>query len=43
MKSLGAFAREGDPNDAALGTAWKPWPASLVFDAGPEAARISSQ
>ncbi|RYF37211.1 MAG: carboxylesterase/lipase family protein, partial [Comamonadaceae bacterium] len=43
MASLGAFARNGDPNHAALGTAWRPWPARIVFDAAPEAARISSR
>lgn len=43
MRSLGAFARRGDPNDAALGTTWNTWPAQLVFDAGPDAARISTR
>ena len=33
MKSLGAFARDGDPNHALLGTAWPRWPATLRFDA----------
>lgn len=41
MKSLGAFARSGDPNDPALGTAWRPWPSRIVFDATPQEARIS--
>jgi para-nitrobenzyl esterase len=43
MKSLGAFARRGDPNDAALGTTWAAWPSRIVFDAGPQAARISTE
>lgn len=43
MRSLGAFARRGDPNDAALGTTWNTWPAQLLFDAGPDAARISTR
>jgi para-nitrobenzyl esterase len=43
MSSLGAFARSGDPNHAALGTAWRPWPARIVFDATPQAARITAR
>jgi para-nitrobenzyl esterase len=41
MRSIGAFARNGDPNHAALGTVWPAWPRSLVFDATPDAKRIS--
>jgi para-nitrobenzyl esterase len=34
MKSLGAFARVGDPNaPSELGVAWPTWPSTLVFDA----------
>lgn len=33
MRSLGAFARHGDPNDPELGTRWPVWPGRLVFDA----------
>jgi len=33
MKSIGAFAKNGDPNDAALGVTWPTWPKKLVFDA----------
>ncbi|OOG49887.1 carboxylesterase family protein [Polaromonas sp. C04] len=33
MKSLAAFARNGDPNDPALGVTWPTWPKKLVFDA----------
>ncbi|WP_395702461.1 tannase/feruloyl esterase family alpha/beta hydrolase [Aquabacterium sp.] len=33
MRSLGAFARSGDPNNAALGVNWPTWPATLRFDA----------
>ena len=36
MRSIGAFARNGDPNDASLGVAWPPWPGTLVFDATPK-------
>lgn len=41
MRSIGAFARDGDPNNAALGTRWPAWPKSLVFDATLDAKRIS--
>jgi len=40
MKSLGAFAHHGDPNHPGLGTTWPQWPASLVFDADRQRARI---
>jgi para-nitrobenzyl esterase len=43
MKSVGAFARSGDPNDAALGATWKPWPSRILFDASPQTARISTE
>lgn len=43
MKSLGAFARNGDPNDPALGVAWPQWPRKLVFDASPTATSITVQ
>ena len=43
MKSVGSFARTGDPNHPGLGTAWKGWPARLVFDADDREARISSR
>ena len=33
MSSIAAFARTGDPNNAAVGTAWPTWPSKLVFDA----------
>ncbi|HEY3270471.1 MAG TPA: carboxylesterase family protein [Geothrix sp.] len=33
MGAIGAFARQGDPNSAALGTAWPAWPRTLIFDA----------
>lgn len=41
--SLGAFAREGDPNHPALGTAWPTWPRTIVFDADASAARIGTR
>ena len=43
MKTLGAFARNGDPNNAALGVTWPAWPAQLLFDATPSAKAISVQ
>jgi para-nitrobenzyl esterase len=33
MKTLGAFARKGDPNSPVLGVTWAPWPSTLLFDA----------
>jgi para-nitrobenzyl esterase len=35
LRSIGAFARTGDPNDVTLGVVWPTWPRTLVFDAGP--------
>ncbi len=33
MSSIGAFAKNGDPNNAALGVTWPVWPQKLIFDA----------
>lgn len=41
MASIGAFAKNGDPNHAGLGTSWQPWPRKLVFDASLTQAQIS--
>lgn len=43
MSSVGAFMRTGDPNTAALGTNWAPWPVRLHFDATPSTLKISTQ
>ena len=43
MRTIGAFAASGDPNNAALGTKWPTWPSTLVFDATPTAKAISVQ
>jgi para-nitrobenzyl esterase len=43
MRSIGAFARSGDPNDASLGVTWPTWPKTLVFDATPTAKAIRVQ
>jgi len=43
MASLAAFARTGNPNHAALGASWQPWPRKLVFDATPTQAAIAQQ
>jgi len=41
MSSLAAFARTGDPNNAALGVTWPNWPKVLHFDASDAARQIS--
>jgi para-nitrobenzyl esterase len=33
MRSIGAFAKRGDPNNETLGAYWPTWPAGLIFDA----------
>ena len=44
MRSLGAFARRGDPNSPhALGVTWPAWPSTLIFDATPIAKAITVQ
>ena len=40
MRSIGAFARNGDPNDVVLGANWPTWPRTLVFDATPTALQV---
>ena len=40
MRSIGAFARKGDPNDASLGVTWPTWPKTLIFDATLKAKAI---
>lgn len=41
MRSVGAFARSGDPNNASLGVGWPTWPQKLIFDATPTGKLIS--
>lgn len=41
MRTIGTFARQGNPNHEALGVKWPAWPASLIFDASQTARRIS--
>ncbi|HUR90586.1 MAG TPA: carboxylesterase family protein [Ramlibacter sp.] len=43
QQSISSFARSGDPNNAALGTTWAPWPSRLVFDASLTAKAIHSE
>jgi para-nitrobenzyl esterase len=43
MASVAAFARNGDPNNEAIGRSWQPWPAKLIFDATPTQAAITTQ
>lgn len=33
MNSIGTFAKNSDPNNAALGVTWPTWPQKLIFDA----------
>ncbi|MGH8808862.1 MAG: carboxylesterase/lipase family protein [Noviherbaspirillum sp.] len=43
MSSIAAFARNGDPNNAALGVTWEPWPKKLMFDASLTQKQITLQ
>jgi para-nitrobenzyl esterase len=43
MKTLGAFAHRGDPNNRHLGVFWPAWPSTLVFDASDTRTAISVQ
>ena len=43
MQTMASFARNGDPNNAALGAAWAPWPRTLVFDASLSAKSIRTE
>jgi para-nitrobenzyl esterase len=44
MKSLGAFAKRGDPNaPQVLGVTWQTWPSTLIFDATATSKQISVQ
>ena len=43
MATVGAFIRNGDPNNAGLGVTWPAWPATLSFNASNSAAQISVQ
>ena len=40
MQTVANFARNGDPNNGALGVTWATWPRTLVFDASPTAKSI---
>lgn len=40
MQTMATFARNGDPNNTALGVAWPAWPRTLVLDATPAAKAI---
>lgn len=42
MASVGQFARTGNPNHAALGATWQPWPGQLHFNASLTAAQITA-
>jgi para-nitrobenzyl esterase len=43
MASIGAFARNGDPNHAGLGVTWQPWPKKVLFDATLTQTKITVQ
>ena len=43
MKTIGAFAKNSDPNNAALGVTWQQWPQKLLFDATLTGKVISTQ
>ena len=43
MRSLGAFARRGDPNNGSLHVHWPAWPKELLFDATDRHKAISVQ
>jgi para-nitrobenzyl esterase len=43
MRTLGAFAENGDPNNRSLGVYWPRWPARLLFDASLTNKLISVQ
>ncbi|CAN5354454.1 para-nitrobenzyl esterase [soil metagenome] len=43
MNTVGAFARNGDPNNASLGVKWAPWPKKLFFDATLSETNISAE
>lgn len=40
MQTMASFARNGDPNNGALGTTWAAWPRTLLLDASPTAKSI---
>jgi para-nitrobenzyl esterase len=43
MKSIAAFAKNSDPNNAALGVTWPVWPGKLLFNASLTAKVITTQ
>ncbi|QAU32699.1 carboxylesterase family protein [Janthinobacterium sp. 17J80-10] len=43
MSTIAAFAKNGDPNNAALGVTWPAWPKKLIFDATLATKNISVQ
>ena len=43
MRSIGAFAEHGDPNNSSLGVQWLTWPQRLIFDATQTHKSISAQ
>jgi para-nitrobenzyl esterase len=43
MSSIAAFAKNGDPNNTALGVTWETWPKKLMFDASLTQKQITLQ
>jgi len=43
IASIAAFAKTGNPNNAALGVTWGNWPAKVVMDASPTQLQITAQ
>ncbi|NEX64622.1 carboxylesterase/lipase family protein [Noviherbaspirillum galbum] len=43
MKTIGAFAKKGDPNNDALDAYWPTWPKGLIFNATNTAKKIEVQ
>jgi len=43
MRSVGTFARRGDPNNDSLGVYWPMWPSGLIFDATQTQKNITVQ
>lgn len=41
MNSIAAFAKNGDPNNATLGTTWQTWPKKLMFNASLTQAQMT--
>ncbi|WP_136418036.1 carboxylesterase family protein [Herbaspirillum sp. ST 5-3] len=43
MRTIGAFAKKGDPNNRSIDVVWPTWPGTLIFDASLTGKAISVQ